>query len=419
MSDMAVKSVKKNLRLEKREYKYLLREFYELKRIFSSIQEIERVKDRDVAGVQEYVQSLIQAILQKLRTEERIDRRMARAYQRMRESLDEVKEEFAQTYPEEVKKFEKLIGDAEVFNADLVKLGSRGGQIEKALKQAKDYPKKLDTAFDLIKRSLSDARGFEAVIDELMHIDLVLLQKKKLEESDLSAELENIAEADQASRTNRKLTGAYATMKDMGEVDVYNANRLKQLGRLHNIRTKEDFAKLNLKDMNNVFIVVQHSDHDVDFQKTMFDWFKYVEWKRGKKGSQDVALLTDRIRVNTRKSQEYASQAAEFPENMEGPVWQGIFALFPVRGARVTEWLTYTEPHYGRTIKYGPLTEDSIRKIDERRAGKKLQPIRKYYFLLAQKSKKTAIAKFYLFSVFRRSRLRQVLMYKDFKAKSG
>ncbi len=128
--------------------------------------------------------------------------RMNRVYQRMRNDIKEVENLLTKSYPRVIQKMDALLAKAEVFNADLVKLGSRSGQIEQKLRDAQKDPKPLDIAFSLVKKSFKDVQGFEEVVDELVHIDLYLIkQGDKLENSDFTAELEKMVEADQAVRS--------------------------------------------------------------------------------------------------------------------------------------------------------------------------------------------------------------------------
>ena len=187
MANKPIEELKKTRKEEKKELDYLLREFYELKNIFTLIKYAEEAKAQ---GQSEHIKPIIEEILKKIRTEERIDSRMNRVYQRMRDDIKEVEKLLAKSYPKVVQKMEELLGKAEVFNADLVKLGSRSGQIEQKLRGAKKDPKQLDVAFSLVKRAFKDVQGFEAVVDELIHIDLYLIkQGDKLENSDITAEL--------------------------------------------------------------------------------------------------------------------------------------------------------------------------------------------------------------------------------------
>ncbi|MBT4473007.1 MAG: hypothetical protein HOC64_05295 [Bacteroidetes bacterium] len=152
---------------------------------------------------------------------------MNRVYQRMQDNIRKLEKSLAKSYPKVVQKMDALLKKAEVFNADLVKLGSRSGQIEQKLRETEKDPKQLNIAFSLVKRAFKDVQGFEEVVDELIHIDLYLIkQGDKLEDSDITAELKKMAKADQAVRSGKTLRGIYANMT---EVDKYNADRLTQI----------------------------------------------------------------------------------------------------------------------------------------------------------------------------------------------
>ena len=88
-------------------------------------------------------------------------------------------------------------------------------------------------------------------------------------------------------------------------MDEKNTARLKELiaehGWLHQGRVGEKGAEA-------AFLIAQHADHDVDFQKNVLKYLQET-YKNENATGQQVALLTDRIRVAEGKSQLYGTQA--------------------------------------------------------------------------------------------------------------
>jgi hypothetical protein len=88
-------------------------------------------------------------------------------------------------------------------------------------------------------------------------------------------------------------------------VDEKNTARLKKLvaehGWLHEGRVGEKGAEA-------AFIIAQHADHDTDFQKKILKHIQKAYEEENATGQQ-VALLTDRLRVAEGKPQLYGTQA--------------------------------------------------------------------------------------------------------------
>jgi len=167
----AKEQVKKARKKEEKELKFLIRDFYELKVLFKMIKDAEEEKSK---GNHKEVESKIKKILRKLRggitgSEERIERRMARSYTQMRDFIKDTEPYLAKVYPHEVEGINNLLRQAEMYNADLEKLGSRGGEIEDKLRAAKKDPSQLDAAFEDIKKALRDVQAFEEIINQLLH----------------------------------------------------------------------------------------------------------------------------------------------------------------------------------------------------------------------------------------------------------
>ncbi len=166
-------------KLERQQLRFILREFAELQELLRKVIQVEQGKNQDI-------KKAITNILKKLRGfivagEERIEYRLAQNYAHFRKVILEAKGEFA---PYEGGKIMSLLRKADVYNALLEKLGSRGGEIEQALKAARDAPddkKKLTHAHQCLAEALEADRAFEVVMKELMaETNTIKLLKSRL-----------------------------------------------------------------------------------------------------------------------------------------------------------------------------------------------------------------------------------------------
>ena len=353
MREPALKDVRRSTKSAKKDLRFLLREFYELKNIFTLLKYAQEARE---SGEHEHIEPILNELLKRIRTEERIDRRMSRVYQRMREDLVDVEKILENSYPQIVQKIKSLLEKAEVFNADLVKLGSKGGQIEQKLREAKKDPKKLDSALLLVQRSFKDVQGFEQVVNELIHIDLYLTkQGDRLEKSDITQELERMVQADQATRSGEKLEGIYSRM--MGNnVDVYNTDRLKEILEHHDLT--------NPKDVQLAWVIVQHADHDPNFQEQMLKKLPLDSSQTKMK-----AYLQDRIMVNKGKKQRFATQARNIGS---------IIALVPIEGVKIESEFEEEARDWAKYAAAKDILDRTIRSFKNERLPKMLDKAEHY-----------------------------------------
>lgn len=172
---MADKRVEKKIKqAEKKEVKlinYLIRDFYEIKILLKLVLEAEKVK---AAGNQKELKSKIEKIIKKMRggifgSEERIEYRMARCFKQMEHLVMDLEPILAKVFPGEVKEINTLLKEGEVYNADLEKLGARGGEIESELRKAFKNPSRLDEALKAIQQSFKDIQAFERIVSQLLN----------------------------------------------------------------------------------------------------------------------------------------------------------------------------------------------------------------------------------------------------------
>jgi len=114
----------------------------------------------------------------------------------------------------------------------------------------------------------------------------------------IAAEMQRMVEVDQAMR---KMTGADASWD--GEVDVRNTARMKEIVADIGWPTT---SKVGPEGASNAWLLVQHADHDVDFQEYCLGLMK--EASPADVDKTDIAYLEDRVRVNRGRGQLYGTQ---------------------------------------------------------------------------------------------------------------
>ena len=147
---------------------------------------------------------------------------------------------------------------------------------------------------------------------------------KKVEfNQDLADELKKMAEVDQIA--------AYIPQGKYKEMTSEQWNSFKDsVYTTHQKRLKEIFDKYGFvgfdlageEGSQNFWLMVQHSDHNPNFQKEILDKMKAQVEKQNAKPS-NYALLVDRVNLNTGKPQIYGTQvdynidiAQAFPKNL-------------------------------------------------------------------------------------------------------
>lgn len=106
------------------------------------------------------------------------------------------------------------------------------------------------------------------------------------------------AETDQALRTAYPMTNEWDD-----SVDEMNTARLKEIVAEHGWPTVKSVGE---KAASAAWILVQHADRDPEFQQHCLKLMKQVP--EGEVLVWNVALLEDRVRVNTNRPQLYGSQ---------------------------------------------------------------------------------------------------------------
>lgn len=111
-------------------------------------------------------------------------------------------------------------------------------------------------------------------------------------------ELVRMAETDQAMR-NRAMQGETWD----SAVDSVNTERLKAIVQEHGWPT---ISKFGLEASQSAWLIVQHADHDVDFQSYCLELMQNEN--SDNINLTHLAYLEDRVRVNRRQPQLYGTQ---------------------------------------------------------------------------------------------------------------
>jgi hypothetical protein len=86
-------------------------------------------------------------------------------------------------------------------------------------------------------------------------------------------------------------------------VDVENTERMKEIVQSIGWPT---ISKVGAEIASNAWLLIQHADHDVEFQEHCLELMKEAD--EGDVNKQNIAYLEDRIRVNQGRGQIYGTQ---------------------------------------------------------------------------------------------------------------
>jgi len=154
------------LSIEKKQIRFIIRQLVELKDVLNEVR-----RTKDASG--EKLKKEINNILRKVRSgifgcEERIEYKSARNFASLSEAFEKVYTELSSTDRVTMR---KLLDKASVYNANLEKLGARGGKIELALREARDNytdPNLLKKVETLLEDAIEADLAFESVVKELI-----------------------------------------------------------------------------------------------------------------------------------------------------------------------------------------------------------------------------------------------------------
>lgn len=117
----------------------------------------------------------------------------------------------------------------------------------------------------------------------------------------IAQELEKMLEADQAMRQKALENNGVIESEEDDTLDQRNAERMKQI--IEEIGWPSVF-KVGQEAAHTAWLLVQHADHDVEFQKEALVLMKQEEGVE----ERDIAYLEDRVMVNEGRPQIYGTQ---------------------------------------------------------------------------------------------------------------
>lgn len=172
---------------------------------------------------------------------------------------------------------------------------------------------KTDAIAEILKAQDKDMLQEVCTKQFLENMNLCLgFSQEEVENKNLQTELIMMYVDDQAVRGNMmndiilkyNIDTSQITQKCAIQVDEKNRNRLKVIFKEHGFPT----MKLVGKDaMNGIFLMVQHSDMDKQWQKSQLENIEKAV-KNGDMDGQSYAYLYDRIQINSGQGQLYGTQ---------------------------------------------------------------------------------------------------------------
>lgn len=135
--------------------------------------------------------------------------------------------------------------------------------------------------------------------------------RKKIEYNQgLADELKSMAETDQVAayvpqgKFKLLTTEQWQNFKD----SVFTTHKLR-LEQIFNEHGYPGYDLVGKEGSNNFWLMVQHSDKDIEFQSRVLEKLKIEVEKKNADGS-NYGLLTDRVRINEGEKQIYGTQVA-------------------------------------------------------------------------------------------------------------
>ncbi|OGI95776.1 hypothetical protein A2917_00480 [Candidatus Nomurabacteria bacterium RIFCSPLOWO2_01_FULL_42_17] len=121
----------------------------------------------------------------------------------------------------------------------------------------------------------------------------------KIHYPDIASELQSMTDVDQDMRDRSETEPDFWD----DEVDKRNTERMKEIIAKIGFPT---ISKVGKEASHNAWLLIQHADLDVEFQKMCLELMKGLPSQEVAR--RDVAYLEDRIRVNQKQGQIYGTQ---------------------------------------------------------------------------------------------------------------
>lgn len=171
---------------------------------------------------------------------------------------------------------------------------------------------------------------FEALIISLIIVsckdksaEKEVIEEKVVFNQDLADELKKMAEVDQIAAYIPQ--GEYKKLSvdqwDSFKDSVFTTHQ-KRLKRVFDQYGFTGFDLVGEEGSQNFWLMVQHSDHNPDFQKEVLEKMK-IEVAKGNAKPSNYGLLVDRVKLNTGHAQVYGTQVdynmeicQAFPKNL-------------------------------------------------------------------------------------------------------
>ncbi len=144
-----------------------------------------------------------------------------------------------------------------------------------------------------------------------------------------------MVELDQSARKGNE-HGEY-NWKLIDKIDKDNTKKLKELIKNYGWISINKFGR---KTSSNAWLIAQHSDKDIDFQKYCLKLMN--ELKNNEVSKHDIAYLTDRILVAEGKSQRFGTQFRDFGDYL---VLQPVEDIQHLNDLRLKMGLSSIEEH--------------------------------------------------------------------------
>ena len=170
-------------------------------------------------------------------------------------------------------------------------------------------------------------------------------QGPKIEYASFIQEIKDMFDKDQEMRQRALENDGVIENEEDDSLDLKHTERMKEIVNQIGWPT---ISKVGIEVSNMAWLLVQHSDHDVEFQKKCLELMKT---QTGEVSKRNVAYLEDRVRVNEGRPQLYGTQFGGEGEN------------------------------------YGPRPIEEPEKVNERRAELGMEPLEEYAKILKEKYK--------------------------------
>lgn len=124
------------------------------------------------------------------------------------------------------------------------------------------------------------------------------------EESALERELRAMRDADQQARFGDGKTSPETRIDEITAIDAKHLPRLKEIVAEHGWPR---LSRVGTDGANHMWLLVQHMDADIDFQKKCLELMG-AQVDKGEAVASEYAYLTDRVRVAEKRFQVYGTQ---------------------------------------------------------------------------------------------------------------